>query len=153
MKKVWARIGVSFDIPDEKYKKLLKLSEQKKEKEIGNLLFSCNYYPDGESYFPDGVDDNPPCNYFDEVTFTCDLLKLRKTDIDLNKIWIYKLEDCCCGIVIADDEDSAKENVINAYSKHYSEFDPEYAVIQVERAVENSNVFLDCPNVIEVSDI
>lgn len=73
--------------------------------------------------------------------------------MDLERLWIYRLEDCGCGIVIADDKDSAKENVINAYLNHYSEFDPEYAVIQVERAIENNNVFLDCPDVIEVSDI
>lgn len=38
------------------------------------------------------------------------------------------------------------------YLNHYSEFDPEYAVIQVEKAADNQNMFLDCPDVIEVSD-
>ena len=34
--------------------------------------------------------------------------------------------------------------------KNESEFDPEYATIQINKAVENNNVFSDCPYVIEV---
>lgn len=53
---------------------------------------------------------------------------------DINKVWIYRIEDCACGAVIADNKELAKEKVINAYLQHYTEFDPDYAVIQIENA-------------------
>ena len=79
--------------------------------------------------------------------------KSKRTAFDINKVWIYRIEDCACGAVIADDEESAMEKVINAYMQHYTEFDPEYAVIQIDRALENGNIFADCPDVIEITDI
>ena len=78
--------------------------------------------------------------------------KIKRNTFDVNKIWIYKIEDCCCGIVIADDKASAREKVIDAYLQHYTEFDPDYAVIQIENALENGNIFEDCPAVIEVDE-
>lgn len=72
---------------------------------------------------------------------------------DINKVWIYRIEDCACGAVIADNKELAKEKVINAYLQHYTEFDPDYAVIQIENALENGNIFTDCPDVIEITDI
>ena len=52
----------------------------------------------------------------------------------------------------ADNKELAKEKVINAYLQHYTEFDPDYAVIQIENALENGNIFTDCPDVIEVDE-
>ena len=78
--------------------------------------------------------------------------KKMSGNMNADNIWIYKLEDCGCGIVIADNKEQAIDKVINAYLNHYSEFDPEYAVIHVEKAADNQNMFLDCPDVIEVSD-
>lgn len=85
----------------------------------------------------------------------CNLLSINesygKHDFKLlDKIWIYTVEDCGRGVVIADDEEEAIERVLDAYMNHYSEFDPEYAVIQIGKAIENNNVFSDCPYVIEV---
>ena len=85
----------------------------------------------------------------------CNLLSINKNyekhDFKLfDKIWIYTVEDCGRGVVIADDDEEAKEKVLNAYVSHYTEFDPEYATIQINKAVENNNVFSDCPYVIEV---
>ena len=72
---------------------------------------------------------------------------------DINKVWIYRIEYCACGAVIADNKELAKEKVINAYLQHYTEFDPEYATIQIARALENGNIFSDCPDVIEITDM
>lgn len=85
----------------------------------------------------------------------CNLLSINKNyekyDFKLfDKIWIYTVKDCGRGVVIADDDEEAKEKVLNAYVSHYTEFDPEYATIQINKAVENNNVFSDCPYVIEV---
>lgn len=85
----------------------------------------------------------------------CNLLSINKNyekyDFKLfDKIWIYTVKDCARGVVIADDDEEAKEKVLNAYMSHYTEFDPEYATIQINKAVENNNVFSDCPYVIEV---
>lgn len=71
---------------------------------------------------------------------------------DISKVWIYKVEDCCCGVVIASNKESARKKIINAYLQHYTEFDPDYATIQIENALENGNIFTDCPDVIEVDE-
>ena len=69
MKRVWARIGMSFDVPEEKYKKLVELAVQADEEGIGKLLLSCHHYPDGESYLPEDVNDNPSDPNFDVLSF------------------------------------------------------------------------------------
>lgn len=69
MKKVWARVGMSFDVPEEKYKELVKLANQGDEEGIGKLLLSCHHYPDGESYLPEDVDDNPSNPNCDVLSF------------------------------------------------------------------------------------
>lgn len=79
-------------------------------------------------------------------------MNTEKNHFDISKVWIYKIEDCACGVVIADDKETAREKVINSYLQHYTEFDPDYAVIQIENALENGNVFADCPDVIEVAE-
>lgn len=71
--------------------------------------------------------------------------------MDINRIWIYVVEDCGQGVVFADTAEEARETVINAYLNHYTEFDPEYATVSIENAAENNNVFSDFPNVVEVS--
>ena len=70
--------------------------------------------------------------------------------MDTDRAWIYIVEDCGNGIVFADNEEDARKEVINAYLNHYTEFEPEYSTIIVKNAIENNNVFLDFPNVIEV---
>lgn len=70
--------------------------------------------------------------------------------MDVNKIWIYTVEYCGIGVVIADSEEEAKEKVIEAYLKHYTEFEPECTKIMIKNAVEDNNVFPDCYDVIEV---
>lgn len=72
--------------------------------------------------------------------------------MDVDKIWIYTVADCGRGVVIADDEDEAKERVLNAYVNHCTEFDPEHAIVKIVKALENNNVFSDCPYVIEVGE-
>lgn len=70
MKKLWARIGMSFDVPDEKYQELEKLIAKGDEKGIGELLLSCHHYADGESYLPEDVADNPTCPSAEVLSFT-----------------------------------------------------------------------------------
>lgn len=40
----------------------------------------------------------------------------------------------------------------NAYVNHCTEFDPEHATVKIVKALENNNVFSDCPYVIEVGE-
>lgn len=70
--------------------------------------------------------------------------------MDINRIWIYVVEDCGEGVVFADSEEEARETVINAYLNHYREFEPECATVLIKNAAENNNVFSDFPNVVEV---
>ena len=57
MKKMWARVGISFDVPEEKFQKILK--ERKNGKAIGVILSTCRQQFDGESYLPADTEDNP----------------------------------------------------------------------------------------------
>lgn len=44
--------------------------------------------------------------------------KKMSGNMNADNIWIYKLEDCGCGIVIADNKEQAIDKVINAYLNH-----------------------------------
>lgn len=73
--------------------------------------------------------------------------------MEIKNLYIYKIEDIAIGIVRATSREDAKDKVLNAYSQHYSEFDATYATIQIDNVIENENVFMDFPDVIEVTDI
>ena len=70
--------------------------------------------------------------------------------MDINRIWIYVVEDCGYGVVFADNEEEARKTVINAYLNHYIGFDPECTTVLIKNAIENNNVFSDSPDVVEV---
>jgi hypothetical protein len=61
MKKMWCRVGVSINITDRNYDKFVKAYKEDKAQayEMLKLLLASGYAGlDGETYFPDNVDDN-----------------------------------------------------------------------------------------------
>ena len=61
MKKLWCRVGVSINISDRNYDKFVKAYKEDKTEayKMLKLLLASGYVSlDGETYFPDNVDDN-----------------------------------------------------------------------------------------------
>ena len=59
MKKIWARIGMSFEVSDNDYEELKIAMANNDETVVNNLLFNSNHYVEGNSYLPADCDDNP----------------------------------------------------------------------------------------------
>jgi len=67
MKRIWARIGTTFEVTDEDYKLLVDAFAMNNAVLVTAILDGCKHYENGESYLPAGVDDNP--NLLDDFEF------------------------------------------------------------------------------------
>lgn len=67
MKRIWARVGMTYEVTDEDYKMLEDAISQNNLALVCVILNSSKHYENGESYLPAGVDDNP--NLTDDVDF------------------------------------------------------------------------------------
>ena len=68
----------------------------------------------------------------------------------LEHIWIYKIEGWGCGVIFADDEEEAKERLIDTMSASYSGFYEDDLAIQIDNAFECGILRPDHPHVVEV---
>lgn len=68
----------------------------------------------------------------------------------LEHIWVYKIEEWGCGVIFADDEDEAKERLIDTMSSSYSGFYEDDLTIQIDNAFECGILRPDHPHVVEV---
>lgn len=65
MKKLWARVGMTFEVSDEDYKTISDAIKNNDCNTVSDILFKSNYYTDGDGYLPEGIDDNPNGEDFD----------------------------------------------------------------------------------------
>lgn len=65
MKKIWARIGTTFEISDEDYEALKIAIAANDAEAVSNVLCNSPHYTDGNSYLPADCDDNPNADDFD----------------------------------------------------------------------------------------
>lgn len=65
MKKLWARVGMGFEVSDEDYILIKEAIENGDGDKVNQILFNSNHYIDGGSYLPSDCDDNPNENDFD----------------------------------------------------------------------------------------
>ncbi|SEU09153.1 hypothetical protein SAMN05443270_3066 [Lacrimispora sphenoides] len=59
MKKLWARLGVIFEVNDEDYKLIDKAMKNKDNIKVREILSNSKNYVGGDSYFPSDCEDNP----------------------------------------------------------------------------------------------
>ncbi|MDR1707429.1 MAG: hypothetical protein LBR46_05445 [Prevotella sp.] len=59
MKKIWARLGMVFEVSDENYKLVDEAMKNKDNEKVSEILFKSKCYTGGESYIPVGCEDNP----------------------------------------------------------------------------------------------
>lgn len=65
MKKLWARVGMGFEVSDEDYVLIKEAIENEDPNKVSKILFNCNHCVEGDSYLPSDCDDNPNENDFD----------------------------------------------------------------------------------------
>lgn len=59
MKRIWARVGMTYEVTNEDYKLLVDAIDQHNLDLACAVLDGSRHYENGESYLPVGVDDNP----------------------------------------------------------------------------------------------
>lgn len=59
MKKLWARIGRTYEVDDDTYEKINVAIHEGNRIEVGRLLDQSTHYDDGNCYLPSDCDDNP----------------------------------------------------------------------------------------------
>lgn len=59
MKTLWARIGRTYEVDDETYKKICKAVKEEDSRTVATLLEACPHYDDGDNYLPYDCEDNP----------------------------------------------------------------------------------------------
>ena len=97
MKKMWARVGISFDVPEEKFQKILK--ERKNGKAIGVILSTCRQQFDGESYLPADTEDNPDESDLEYLPpKESDPYKARLIPVSYTHLDVYKRQDQRCRV-------------------------------------------------------
>lgn len=67
MRRIWARVGMTFEVTDEDYKLLEDAIAKNDSILVSAILNGSKHYEDGENYLPAGVDDNP--NLTDDFDF------------------------------------------------------------------------------------
>lgn len=59
MKKIWARIGTTFELSDSDYIELKIAINNNDRDTVDKILYNSTHYLDGDSYLPPECDDNP----------------------------------------------------------------------------------------------
>lgn len=59
MKKLWARVGMTFEVSDEDYKLIVIAIKNEDRKKVSKILFNSNHCAEGDSYLPGDCEDNP----------------------------------------------------------------------------------------------
>lgn len=59
VKRVWARIGTTFELTGKEYEELAQAIRQGNGVRASEILYASHHYPDGNSYLPADCDDNP----------------------------------------------------------------------------------------------
>lgn len=65
MKKLWARIGRTYEVSDEVYEKICEEVRKNNPGAVAELLAESTSYDSGEDYLPVDCDDNPNTEDFE----------------------------------------------------------------------------------------
>lgn len=73
-------------------------------------------------------------------------------NIDINNMYIYRIEGLAIGIVKGNSYEDARDKVNRTYLAHNSTYNPEYDEIELERIGKNA-WFEDHPSVLEIDEL
>lgn len=73
--------------------------------------------------------------------------------MDINNLYIYEVYGQSRGIVYAKNKKDAELKVREAYRKHDTGWWDQNRTVNIWSVHENNSWFLDCPDVIEISEV
>ena len=63
VKRVWARVGMTYVLPEDEYKKLIEAAKKNDKENVRRILKAAVHYEIGDSYLPADADDNPDFDF------------------------------------------------------------------------------------------
>lgn len=63
IRKVWARVGMTYELSENEYKKLIEAMKKNDKEGVRRILKVAVHYENGDSYLPADADDNPDFDF------------------------------------------------------------------------------------------
>lgn len=63
IRKVWARVGMTYELSENEYKKLIEAAKKNDKENVRGILKAAVHYENGDSYLPADADDNPDFDF------------------------------------------------------------------------------------------
>ena len=62
-RKVWARVGMTYELHEDEYNKLVDAMKKNDKEHVRRILKAAVHYENGDSYLPADTDDNPDFDF------------------------------------------------------------------------------------------